>query len=173
MLTFTSEYPFNPAGYLNDLAFSWYEGNADVTATMRLAIQQGGNWYAHTSALSTPSITLGGFAANAVLQTVPYTSAAADWLVLNFDGNYTGDSNGTNGTVLSLGGTPGADLSGMITAFGLYVAGPGTRRFDTFAIDGTPVPEPASAVLILGAVAAAAWGVRTRSHFGKRKVCAK
>jgi len=56
---------------------------------------------------------------------------------------------GTNSTTpLSLGAAPGSDLSGTITAFGLYVAGPGTRRFDTVEIDGVPVPEPASVLLV-------------------------
>jgi PEP-CTERM motif len=137
VLSMTPQFTINPADY-QSLKFSWYEGNADATATMQLIAKVGGQWYAGATAFSTAATTLAQFAANAQLKEVTYDPAAANWLILNFDGSYDpGSDMGTNSTTaLSLGATPGSDLSGMITAFGLYVTGPGTRRFDTFEIDG-------------------------------------
>ena len=143
VLSMTPQYTINPADY-QSLTFRWYEGNADATAAMRLIARVGGQWYAGATAFSTPATTLGAFAASAQLKEVTYDPAAANWLTLNFDGSYdTGTDLGTNSTTaLSLGAAPGSDLSGMITAFGLYVTGPGTRRFDTFEIDGVSMSQP-------------------------------
>jgi hypothetical protein len=149
VLSMTPQYTIDPDAY-ESLKFSWYEGNADATAAMRLVAQVGGQWYAGATAFSTPATTLGGFAGSAVLNEVAYDSAAANWLTLNFDGSYdTGTDMGTDSSVaLSLGAAPGSDLSGMITAFGLLVEGPSTRRFDTFEINGELVPEPTSMLLL-------------------------
>jgi hypothetical protein len=153
VLSMTPQFSFDPDDY-ETVKFSWYEGNADATATMRLIVQAGGQWYAGATAFSTPATSLGAFASSAELKEVEYHPAAANWLALNFDGSYDpGTDVGTDSTMaLSLGAAPGSDLSGMITAFGVYVEGPGTRRFDTFQIDAK-VPEPAT-LLLLGAAAA-------------------
>lgn len=137
VLSMTPQFSFNPNDY-ESVKFSWYEGNADATATMQLIVQVGGQWYAGATAFSTPATTLGQFAANAELKEVVYNPAAVNWLTLNFDGSYdSGTDTGTDSTTaLSLGAAPSSDLSGMITAFGLYITGPATRRFDTFQIDG-------------------------------------
>jgi hypothetical protein len=142
VLSMTPQFAINPADY-QSLKFSWYAGNADATAAMRLIAQVGGQWYADATSFSTPATTLAQFAANAQLQEVTYNPAAANWLTLNFDGSYdpTTDTGTNSTTPLSLGATPASDLSGMITAFGLYVTGPGTRRFDTFAIDGVSTSQ--------------------------------
>lgn len=162
VMSMTPQFSFNPDDY-ETVKFSWYEGNADATATMRLIVQAGGQWYAGATAFSTPATTLGAFAASAELKEVEYDRAAANWLTLNFDGSYNpGTDTGTNSSVaLSLGAAPGSDLSGMITAFGVYVEGPGTRRFDTFEINAI-VPEPAS-LLLVGAAGVGLALVRRRS----------
>jgi PEP-CTERM motif len=142
LLSMTPEYTVDVDQYESgSIVFSWYEGNADATATQQLAVEVGGSWYAHATPKLTPTTTLGQFTTNAVLQQVTYDPAAANWLQINFDGSYdTGTDMGTDSTTaLSLGAAPGADLSGSITAFGMYVTGPGTRRFDTFQIDATPI----------------------------------
>ena len=142
VLSMTPQYVINPADY-QSLKFSWYEGNADATAAMRLIAKVGGQWYAGATPFSTTATTLGQFAANAQLKEVTYDPVAANWLTLNFDGSYdpTTDIGTNSSTALSLGATPGSDLSGMITAFGLYVTGPGTRRFDTFQIDAVTMSQ--------------------------------
>lgn len=149
VLSFTPEYSFDPADYeAGSVVFSWYEGNAMTTDSMRLAIQVGGqDWYAHATQNTTPATTLGQFPSAAVLQQVTFDPASANWLALDFDGSYdTITDMGTASTVpLSLGAAPGASLTGEITAFGVYVEGAaGTRRFDTFEINATPLAAACS-----------------------------
>ncbi len=72
------------------------------------------------------------------------------------------------GTELSLAaGNLASDLpSGDITGFGLLVETElGTRRFDTFQIDATVIPEPASAALLIGA---GLWASFLRRRTGRR-----
>jgi PEP-CTERM motif len=162
VLSFTPEYTVDPTLYLpGSIQFSWYQGDANAADTMRLVVRVGGQWYANASTFSTTAMSLGNFPSMAELKQVTYNPAAANWLNLNFDGVYTGGANGTDGTVLSLGAAAASDLSGSITAFGLLVEGAaGTRRFDTFQIDATRIPEPATIGLVL--VAAAGLGLAAR-----------
>jgi hypothetical protein len=154
ILTYTPEYQVNPADYIpGSLVFSWYQGNQNTVDTMSLAIQVGGQWYALAAGFpNITSVSLAGFAANAQLNQVTFNPAAVNWLILNFNGSYDGGSPGTSvdSTVpLSLGGNPGSDLSGTITAFGLYIQGTtSTRRWDTFQIDAVLVPEPSAFAFI-------------------------
>ena len=147
VLTFTNEYSVDPATNPG-LTFSWYQGDANVADSMRLAIQQGGQWYVGTTAFTTAALSLANFATLAELKSVTYSPTAANWATLNFDGTYnSGTKVGVSGTVLSVGAAPGANLTGVITAFGVLVQGQaGTRRFDTFEINA--VPEPGSIVLV-------------------------
>lgn len=164
VLSYTPEYTLDPSLYLpGSIQFSWYEANANDADTMRLVVQVGGQWYANTATHATAPLGLSAFPTSAELKQVTYDPAAANWLELSFDGSYTGGVNGTDGTVLSLGGAAGADLSGQVTAFGLLVEGAaGTRRFDTFQIDATPIPEPATAGLVLVAAAGLGFVARRR-----------
>jgi hypothetical protein len=165
ILSFTPEFSFDPAAYVaGSIVFSWYEANANALDTMQLAVRVGTQWYAHTTAHSTAPLGLGAFPTTAELKQVIYDPAAANWLAINFDGTYDGGSPGTvtdSSGPLSLGSAPGADLSGTITGFGLYLAGAnGTRRWDTFQIDATLIPEPS--VICLAGLAGLALLLRRR-----------
>jgi len=95
-LSMTPEYSFDPSIY-ETLTFSWYEGNANVSDTMRLALRIGGQWYVGATAFSTPATSLGNFPTTAELKQVTYNPAPANWLTLNFDGSYdTGTDTGTD-----------------------------------------------------------------------------
>ncbi len=138
-LSWTPEYSLNPANYTG-LAFSWYEGNANAADSQRLAVKVGSQWYVSAASFSSPATTLAQFTTNAQLNTVSYDPAAANWLTLDFNGGYDTATNvGTDSSVaLAVGAAPGADLSGNITGYGILIQGAaGTRRFDTFQIDGT------------------------------------
>jgi hypothetical protein len=146
ILTFTPEFNFDPASYVaNSLVFSWYQGNQDTVDTMRLAIRIGSQWYASaTTFANNASVSLAAFDTSAELKQLTFNPAKANWLLLNFDGDYDGGNPGTStssSVPLSLGAAPSSNLSGTITAFGIYVAGEtDTRRWDTFQIDGTLTP---------------------------------
>lgn len=149
-LAMTPEYSFDP-GLYDGLSFSFYAANASASDTMRLAVEVGGQWYASAQQVATAALGLGAFPASAELKTFNYDPAAANWLAINFDGSYDTTTNmGANSSgPLSLGAAPGAPLSGMITGFGVYLdTAVGTRRFDTFEINGRLIPEPAAAMLL-------------------------
>jgi hypothetical protein len=173
-LAYTPEYSFDPSAYQN-LSFSWYSGNQDLNAQMHVALQINNVWYVSTAGLANSvSISSGAnFATQADQETLAFDPTAAAWQILNFNGSYNGGGTpggpaasvtaSSNGT-LALSAN-GADLSGTVTAFGLfYLNSSGTMatdqagniRFDTFEIDGTPLnaaPEPTSlAVLGLGSI---------------------
>jgi hypothetical protein len=161
-LGFTTEFSFNPADYLaGSISFSWYEGNNSALQSFRLAIRNSSGWFASADpyVFTTPAIPLTSFGTQAELKTLTYNPAAANWLTMTFDGDFTlgatpGTGTATNSTLgaLSLGGPPATDLSGAITAFGVYGESGtnpnGNRRIDTFQIDATPVPEPSSVLLL-------------------------
>jgi hypothetical protein len=150
--TFTPEYSFNPATYsAGSIVFSWYEGNASTVNTYQVAVQIGGTWYvsAQTFANTIPVTSGGNFGTQpnggggAQPMSLTYNPTAANWKLLNFNGNYATNNGGlfTNSSVgLTLGAAATSDLSGTITAFGLFGQQNGavaTMRFDTFAISAT------------------------------------
>jgi autotransporter-associated beta strand protein len=148
-LGFTTEYSFNPNNYVpGSIVFSFYEGNNTAPQSFRLLVRVGGLWYASTTTFLTPVVTLANFGAQAQLESLTFDPAAANWQQVNFDGDFIlGGTPGTGTTVnstagaVSLGASPGAPLSGAITAFGVYGesgGGTGNRRIDTFQIDATP-----------------------------------
>ena len=157
-LAFTPEYSFNPADYApGSVVFSFYLGNGNAVANtdpVRVAIRIGTTWYVSVQTFTSATIASGSFSTAAELKTLTFNPAAANWQILNFNGDYNGggypggpaavvtDSSGAMS--LSANST---DLSGTITAFGiLYVAASGdfntnpsgNIRFDTVQIDGTP-----------------------------------
>jgi hypothetical protein len=113
----------------------------------RIAVQIDGNWYASTAVFANTVAVSSAANFNSLAQqlTFTWTTAASAWDNLTF----------TPGTSLTLGGNLTSPLPGdNITAFGLYSdqeagGGNATRRFDTFQIDTTSVPEPGSFVLAL------------------------
>lgn len=166
-LAYTPEYAVQTSLYqAGSIQFSFYLGNGNATDQAHVAIEQGGLWYYSATAFTTAAMSGGNFAANAELKTLTYDPTAANWLLLNFDGTYNGGGTPAPGdpgavrtdssTVMGSGGVPGTDLFGNITAFGILSLGSGGTfsnpignfRFDTFQIDATPVPEPASMALL-------------------------
>lgn len=168
-LMYTPEYAVQTSLYqAGSIQFSFYLGDGNATDQARVAIEQGGLWYYSATAFSTAAMSGGNFSTLAELKTLTYDPAAANWLILNFDGTYNGGGTPILGdpgaiktdssTVLGSGGIPGADLSGDITAFGILSLGSGGTfsnpvgniRWDTFQIDATPIaaPEPASMALL-------------------------
>src|SRR5882757_2571159 len=158
----TTEYSFDPNDYVaGSVVFSWYEGNALAAQSFRVIVRIGGQWYASTTSYATAVVALGSFGTAAELKTFTYNPTAANWQVLNFNGNYIlGPTPGTGTTVnsslgtVALGAAPVADLSGPITGFGVYGdnggAGTGNRRIDTFTISATLIPLLGKAVIWTG-----------------------
>ena len=154
ILTFTSEYTVDQSVW-NVGSISFYSGNTSNAFPngmpgYRIAVQIDGNWYASSQLL----VQNNNIAAAANFNTsgqqliFNWTPAASAWDTLTF----------TPGTTLALGGPVGSNLpADPITAFGLYsdpavntngVGGIATRRWDTYEIDGTAVPEPSSVMLV-------------------------
>jgi hypothetical protein len=163
-LAMTPEFSFNPADF-SIIKFSWNQMNADATRGTRLAIRVGTQWYVHATVQNGGLGTATDWAANGQAKEVTFNPAAANWRILNFNGNYTmgatpGTGTGANSTLgnITVGAQPGANLSGTITAFGIFSDGVGTgnSRFDTFAITATSssLPSPWASTDV-GAVTAA------------------
>jgi autotransporter-associated beta strand protein len=143
-LVYTPEYNINPINYVpGSIVFTWYQGNAATGQGFQVVVQQGGTWYASTTVFdNTPVANAGAFGTGAELKTYTYDPAAANWVILNFNGSYNfTNQSSTASSAISLGSTPGASLSGTITAFGLYRNATGSNgRFDSYQIDATPAP---------------------------------
>ena len=158
ILTYTSEYTVNPAVWSVG-SISFYSGNTSNNPnayvnnipTWRIAVQIDGNWYvSSTQLVQTINIAnAAGFASSGQQLVFNWTTAASAWLNLDF----------VPGTTLAVGGPVGSDLpNDPITAFGLYSDpsvntnglwnATATRRWDTFQIDGTAIPEPSTVALV-------------------------
>jgi autotransporter-associated beta strand protein len=167
-LAMTSEFTVNPANYVpGSIIFSWYEGNAAAVQSMRLAVRVDTNWYVTDATFTSGVTALTAFGAAAQLKTFTYSPVATNWWQISFDGDYIpGPTPGTGTTNLSTKGPmgfiaqPTSDLSGPITAFGLYTepnGGAGNMRADTFTIEAAPIgtiaqPRIAATSLTAGAV---------------------
>ena len=147
-LAYTTGYTVDTsANSIQDISF--YAGsaaNGAVIPGFRIAVQIDGSWYASTEVLANTVAISSAANFNSLAQqlTFTWTTDASAWDNLTF----------VSGTSLTLGSTLTSPLPGdNITAFGLYSdaeSGTGaTRRFDTFQIDASPVPEPSSVVLAL------------------------
>jgi hypothetical protein len=140
-LAMTPEYSFNPADYPTGVTFSWYQGNQTSPGVQdfKLALQVGGAWYASVTTFSNTPVPNGAaFGTGSEKKSFVYDPAATNWVTLNFNGthNVTTHASTASSVPLSLGGTPAANLSGPITAFGLYRDGTGQNgRFDSFTIE--------------------------------------
>jgi len=147
-IVYTSAFTVNTSLYnIQDISF--YSGNGAGAAPFQIAVQIDGNWYASTQLLSnnSPVTAAANFrnapgSGGAQQVTFNWTTAASAWDSLTF----------VSSNSLALGSTLGSPLPGdNITAFGVYSgANPGgaTRRFDSYEIDATAVPEPSSVMLV-------------------------
>lgn len=142
----TTEYAINVASFNPDsISFSWYQGDALTASKAQLMVRVGGNWYVSAQVFTnSTAVALVTFQSASELKTLTYDSVAANWLTLNFDGDYNSSTlttvNSTKGN-LAVGGTPVSNLSGDITGFGLYFdrnGGSGNTRFDSFTVQATP-----------------------------------
>ena len=154
ILTYTTEYAVNP-GVWNVGSISFYSGNTSNSFPngmpgFRIAVQIDGNWYASSQLLvqNNNIANAAAFASSGQKLVFNWTTTASAWDSLTF----------VPGSTLALGGVIGSDLpADPITAFGLYsdpsvnngVGGVATRRWDSYEIDGTAVPEPSSVALVL------------------------
>jgi hypothetical protein len=155
ILTYTTEYTVNQSLW-NVGSISFYSGNTSNAFPngmpgYRIAVQIDGNWYASSQLLTQTNniANAAAFATSGQQLIFNWTPTASAWLSLSF----------TPGTTLALGGVIGSDLpADPITAFGLYsdpavntngVGGIATRRWDTYEIDATAIPEPSSLALAL------------------------
>jgi hypothetical protein len=158
-LVMTTEYSFNPSDYMNNLKFNWWQANGGMTVdgtTMggfQVAVRQGGNWYVSSQVFNNSvNNTLGGpgVNANGEFREFLYNPAAANWLTLTMNGDYTlGATPGTgtfvaSSAALAQGSAPMSDLTGPITAFGLWRnTAINNSRFDTYTIESAgPPPLP-------------------------------
>jgi hypothetical protein len=161
----TSQYTVNQSVW-NIGSISFYSGNTSNTFPngmpgWRIAIQMDGNWYASSQVLVQNNNIASAAAFNTSGQQLVFnwTTAASAWDSLNF----------VPGTSLVLGSTLGSNLpADPITAFGLYsdpavntngIGGVATRRFDTYEIDGTVIPEPSTVALVFVGLGVL-WGLR-------------
>lgn len=162
-MSFTPEYQLNLADVVGSLTFSWYQGNAQILAGTHLILRLGSTWYVSAAGkTNTAAVTAGANfgleTGGAGLMSVVFDPAAANWNLLNFDGDFDHVSLTRTASTLgapTAGATPGADLAGTITAFGLWRprdnTGFGNSRFDTFTLEATLVPEPTTfALLVVG-----------------------
>lgn len=130
--------------------FTWREGNASTTASVRLMIQQGGNWYASDAAFANTTAYTGGTFSSAGLtadtgKTFVFSTAASSWHLVTL----------TPGATLSIGAsTLGADLvSSTITGVGFYMQSTtqaANIRIDSLNITGTAIPEPSAYAVVAG-----------------------
>jgi hypothetical protein len=159
ILSYTTEYTVNQSVW-NVGSISFYSGNSSNNPNSflngnipgyRIAIQMDGNWYASATNLVQNNViaNAAAFASSGQQLVFNWSNAASAWRNLTF----------VPGTTLALGGAVGSDLpADPITAFGLYsdpvldtngVGGVATRRWDTYTISATAIPEPSSVALVL------------------------
>lgn len=160
-LAFTDEFaPIDLADF-SELRFMWRQHASAENAQFRLALEIGGDWYATDVAFANSGSSQTGaggeFTSEGVLRTINFSPLGSLWRELNF----------VPGSTLSLAGAARmSDLPwGPITRAGLFLTAPNgtSMRFDTFQIEGVPLPEPATlALLALGGVALAAMRARRR-----------
>jgi hypothetical protein len=124
----------NPANYTN-LSLAVEVNGSGTGSTNYFAIEQGGQWYVSTTPLA-GSVGLGGTQfSNNVLA---YTNLASAWNTLT-----------TNAASVTVGTTPGANLSGMIQGIGIVeLPAGGGLNYNLLAITAfapnPPPPTPAT-----------------------------
>lgn len=145
-----------------NLTFSWLQGNGgDGSSPVRLAIEMEGQWYASSTAFTTPGQTLANFASltstTAVEQSLVFSETASNWHLIDF----------VAGTSMALGATASHDLSGTITGFGFFTEAVSTTNNIRIAdFNVTAVPEPSTyalGVIGLAVLALVARGQRRKA----------
>jgi hypothetical protein len=125
---------FNPADYITDgtnsLVFSgsFASGNANsVNVSVSFAVQIGGNWYVNATPVVPINTPLNG---TYTAYSQSFNASASQWNTLNLIGN----------AGATIGGTPSADLSGLVTGAGLVFQHFGTSggdiNYNSFSIQG-------------------------------------
>jgi hypothetical protein len=165
ILVITSQYTVDQSVW-NVGSISFYSGNTSNAFPngmpgYRIAIQMDGNWYASSQLLTQSNnvANAAAFATSGQQMIFNWSLAASAWDSLTFSPSNS----------LALGSVLGSNLpSDPITAFGLYsdpavntngLGGIATRRWDSYEIDATAIPEPSSVALVfigLGTL----WGLR-------------
>jgi hypothetical protein len=155
-LVWTPEYSLVPSDYVNGtLLFRWNQGDGNAADQLSPAVRVGSQWYVANERFTTSATALVDFWTVSVPKQFTFTRDAAAWSTLNFNGTFDAATDvGADSTAgMSIGTPLTADLpAGTINAFGIFSLDPntpfGNRRFDTFTIEGTPIPEPASASVV-------------------------
>ncbi len=152
-LMFTSEFAIDrDAQEISSISF--YLGSANLADTVRVAVQIGSSWFV-TSTTFADTVVFNAGTSNFEKQTFTWTTDAAAWNSLDF----------TAGSSLSMGGLLSENLpAGDVTAFGLYYdfANANLVSFDTYEIQTSAVPEPATCSALAGALALLAAVCRRR-----------
>ena len=137
LLFWTEDFtPIAQSGY-NDLTIAWSQrddaGNGQ-RATVAIDTGSGVQWYAADVKTATSWTSQSSLLASSI------------WVPFSFDGTQT--TNASAG--FNVSGTAGALADGNIVAVGLYLEMLDEKgsRFDSFALTGTPIPEPASLALM-------------------------
>lgn len=154
-LSMTTEFAFNPADSA-PVTFRWWQGAAyNATPNIneaRIAVRIDGAWFVTSQFFSnsdTP-VTAGanfgvedGSAQGAVPKSYVFDPAPANWLTLNFNGDFDPVAKTATASTLgdiTMGPAATAPLTGTITGFGIYREVTGANmRFDTFTIEGKGV----------------------------------
>jgi hypothetical protein len=150
-LSMTTEFSFDPAASA-PVTFRWFQGAAyNGTPNIneaRIAVRIGGAWYASSQIITnidTPVTAGANFgvedgSVQGVPKSLAFDPAPANWLTLNFDGDYDPVANTATGSTLgdiATGAAASSPLTGSITGFGIFRAVTGANmRFDTFTIEG-------------------------------------
>lgn len=130
---FTEEYSIDLSSTRID-SVSWYQGHKDSNGATRVAVKIGSQWYVSSQSFTQPTLGSASLFQNADpggagRKVLPFSTAAADWVELNF----------TQGTALAIGNPASADLGGTIDGLGLYADGGNfTFRADNFTVFGGP-----------------------------------
>ena len=122
-LIYTTEYTLDTNTYQN-ISFEFElrrDSSYSSTPQVSIAVQTGGNWYVSKTVSVVTSTSFS-------LKTLSYDPCMANWDTLNF-------------STLARGSTASSDLSGPITAFGLYsdsqnVGGACVAHYNNFIISG-------------------------------------
>lgn len=130
---------------------SFYLGNTNGAQPVRVAVQANGQWYVSTTTFQNNTLAgAGEFATKATFQSLNITTSASAWNTISFQPNGTNPLTSSGTGNFTLGAGAPANLTGNITAFGIYGNSGSTAnvRFDTFTV--TAVPEPSAVAALIG-----------------------
>lgn len=144
-LIWTNEYSIDRSAY-TDLTFSTKTnvgGNTTLADAMRMAVRIGDDWFVSDPAVQPTATTW----ANSGTTGLASGSLSGQWRTLEF----------TPGSPFVMGDFAPLPATGNIDAFGIFADSKSVNvRFGSYQVEGTPVPEPASAGIVAVAVSALA-----------------